>query len=55
MFYNGRTVSIESIHGGIEPSIIATKLTHTGFTARASELRKEYQGRFVFVGIDKVS
>ncbi|CAM9975335.1 unnamed protein product [Pylaiella littoralis] len=54
VFYNGRTVSIESIHGGIEPSIIAAKLAHPEFAARAAALRKEYEGRFVFVGIDKV-
>lgn len=54
VFYNGRCVSIESMHGGIEPSIIAANLSNPGIVGRAAELRKEYQGRFVFLGIDKV-
>lgn len=54
MYYNGRCVSIESIHGGIEPSIIAAKLGHTDIAGRVAALRKEYDGRYVFLGIDKV-
>lgn len=55
VFYNGRSVAIESMHGGIEPSIIAAKLAHADIAGRVSELRKAYQGRYVFVGIDKVN
>ena len=55
MFYNGRSVAIESMHGGIEPSIIAAKLAHADIAGRVAELRKTYQGRYVFVGIDKVT
>ncbi|CAN0161897.1 unnamed protein product, partial [Ectocarpus sp. 4 AP-2014] len=54
VYYNGRSVSIESIHGGIEPSIIADKLVHTDIAGRVAALRKEYDGRYVFLGIDKV-
>ncbi|CBJ29609.1 Trehalose 6-phosphate synthase, family GT20 / Trehalose 6-phosphate phosphatase [Ectocarpus siliculosus] len=54
VYYNGRCVSIESIHGGIEPSIIAAKLGHTDIAGRVAALRKEYDGRYVFLGIDKV-
>eukprot|EP00903_Cladosiphon_okamuranus_P012881 g12029.t1 len=54
VFYNGRSVAIESIHGGIEPSIIASKLAHADIAGRVAELKKTYQGRYVFVGIDKV-
>eukprot|EP00752_Nemacystus_decipiens_P007782 g6950.t1 len=54
VFYNGRSVAIESMHGGIEPSIIASKLEHADISRKVSELRKVYQGRYVFVGIDKV-
>ena len=54
VFYNGRCVSIESMHGGIEPSIITANLANPGISGRAAELRKEYHGRFVFLGIDKV-
>lgn len=54
MFYNGRSVAIESMHGGIEPSIIACKLAHVDIAGRVAELKKAYQGRYVFVGIDKV-
>ncbi|CAN0300482.1 unnamed protein product, partial [Laminaria digitata] len=54
VFYNGRCVSIESMHGGIEPSIITGNLSNPGISGRAAELRKEFQGRFVFLGIDKV-
>lgn len=54
MFYNGRSVAIESMHGGIEPSIIASKLAHADIAGRVAELRQAYQGRYVFVGIDKV-
>ena len=42
------------MHGGIEPSIIASKLAHADIAGRVAELRKVYQGRYVFVGIDKV-
>ncbi|CAN0286398.1 unnamed protein product, partial [Hapterophycus canaliculatus] len=54
VLYNGRCVSIESMHGGIEPSIIAAKLAHKDISGRVAELRKEYQGRYIFLGIDKV-
>lgn len=54
VFYNGRCVSIESVHGGIEPDIVRESLQHPNIAARAAELRKQYEGRFVFVGIDKV-
>lgn len=42
------------MHGGVEPSIITANLSNPGISGRAAELRKEYQGRFVFLGIDKV-
>lgn len=54
VFYNGRCVSIESMHGGIEPSIITAKLTSPTISKKTAALKKEYEGRFVFVGIDKV-
>ncbi len=54
VFYNGRCVTIESMHGGIEPSIIAAKLENTDIAVRVADLRKQYEGRYVFVGIDKV-
>lgn len=54
VFYNGRCVSIESMHGGIEPSIISSRLKIPNIALRIKELRKEFEGRFVFVGIDKV-
>lgn len=54
MFYNGRCVAIESLHGGIEPSIISDYLMKPSIIQRVKELRKEFGNRFVFVGIDKV-
>lgn len=54
VFYNGRCVTVESMHGGIEPSIIAAKLEDADIAVRVAELRKQYEGRYVFVGIDKV-
>lgn len=47
-------MAIESMHGGIEPSIISDYLMKPSIIQRAAELRKEFGSRFVFVGIDKV-
>lgn len=55
VFYNGRCVSIESVHGGIEPDVVIASARNPDIVARVAELRKEYEGRYVFVGIDKVS
>lgn len=54
MFYNGRCVSIESVHGGIEPDVVRSSLRRPNIADRVAELRKQYEGRYVFVGIDKV-
>lgn len=54
VFYNGRCVSIESVHGGIEPDVVSGSLRDPNIAGRAAALMKQYEGRYVFVGIDKV-
>eukprot|EP00611_Tribonema_gayanum_P008359 TRINITY_DN1787_c1_g2_i1.p1 TRINITY_DN1787_c1_g2~~TRINITY_DN1787_c1_g2_i1.p1 ORF type:complete len:402 (-),score=154.13 TRINITY_DN1787_c1_g2_i1:40-1245(-) len=54
LFYNGRTVTIESIHAGIEPKVIEIALQSGQLDPTIHELKQQYKGRFVFVGIDKV-
>eukprot|EP00612_Vaucheria_litorea_P006132 CAMPEP_0171470926 /NCGR_PEP_ID=MMETSP0946-20130122/414_1 /TAXON_ID=109269 /ORGANISM="Vaucheria litorea, Strain CCMP2940" /LENGTH=1149 /DNA_ID=CAMNT_0012000347 /DNA_START=172 /DNA_END=3621 /DNA_ORIENTATION=- len=54
IYYNGRTVSIESIHAGIEPKIIQCCLESGVVDEKIKRLKNKFKGRFVFVGIDKV-
>lgn len=54
VFYNGRTVTIESIHAGIEPSVIENVLGSGTLDRSIAGLQDMYKGRFVFLGIDKV-
>ncbi|CAM9491363.1 unnamed protein product, partial [Chrysoparadoxa australica] len=53
VFYNGRSVTIESIHAGIDASVVKYNLSSLHDHSLA-DVKDKVAGRFMFVGIDKV-
>lgn len=51
---NGRHVVVTSIHAGIEPPVLSQILAHASTMERAASIRRQYEGKTVFVGIDRL-
>jgi trehalose 6-phosphate synthase/phosphatase len=51
---NGRSVVVTSIHAGVEPPVLNQILNHATTLDKANGIRRSYQGKTIFCGIDRL-
>jgi len=51
---NGRHVSVTSIHAGVEPPVLFQVLSHRSTIERVESIRSQFQGKVIFVAIDRM-
>jgi len=52
--YNGRHVTVTSIHAGVEPPVLNQILQHSSTMERAFSIRNQFRGKVIFCAIDRM-
>jgi len=52
--YNGRHVTVTSIHAGVEPPVLNQILQHSSTMERAFTIRNQFRGKVIFCAIDRM-